>query len=125
MSRARPHGCGPSPISPGNTLLTADGTKIVTATTFSPRQRPRLGYQNITEFSVRTGKPVRSQDTFGRAVGSQAVLWASPDGSALVISDPRGKADSWGVHNNILGVLAGNKFTPIPHDFDGFSQAAW
>src|SRR5262249_56723401 len=77
-------------IAPFNTLLTADGSRIVTATGFSPRQDPRLGYQNITEVSVRTGKPVLSQDKFGALAGDQIVLWASPDGRALVVSDPRG-----------------------------------
>jgi hypothetical protein len=110
---------------PGQTLLTADGSKIVTATTFSPRQRPSLSYRTITEFSVRTSKPVLSQDTFGLADGEQIVLWASPDGSALVVSDPRGKADSYGVHSGIFGVLAGNKFTPIPHGAHTFAQVAW
>jgi hypothetical protein len=110
---------------PGNTLLTADGTKIVTATTFSPRQRSRTGYVDITEYSVRTGKPVRSQDKFSASVGYQQVLWASPDGSALVISDPRGKKDSYGARANVLGVLTGNKFTPIPHGADNAIEIAW
>jgi len=110
---------------PGNTLLTADGTKIVTATTFSPRHRARTGYEEVTEFSVRTGKPVLSQDRFSSPPGYQEVLWASPDGSALVISDPRGKKDSYGVRGNVLGVLAGNKFTPIPHGTDTAQQVAW
>jgi hypothetical protein len=56
-------------MAPFNTLLTADGSKIVTATTFSPRHHPRLGYDEITEFSVRTGKPVLSQDRFSALVG--------------------------------------------------------
>jgi len=112
-------------IAPFNTLLTADGSKIVAATGFSPRRHPRLGYQNITEFSVRTGKPVLSQDKFGTlADGDQNVLWASPDGSALVVSDPRGRKTQNGP-GNILGVLSGNKFTPIPHSPNGFFQAAW
>jgi hypothetical protein len=110
--------------TPGNTLLTADGSKIVTATGFTPRQDPRLGYKNITEFSVRTGKPVLSQDKFGGA-GEQGVLWASPDGSALVVSDPRGAKAQDGLRKNIFGVLAGNKFTPIPHGTHTFNQVAW
>jgi hypothetical protein len=110
---------------PGNTLLTADGTKIVVATTFSPRQRSRTGYEEITEFSAQTGKPVLSQDRFSASVGYQEVLWASPDGSALVVSDPRGKKDSYGARRNILGVLTGNKFTPIPHGADVFTEVAW
>jgi hypothetical protein len=111
-------------ISPGNTLLTADGSKIVTATAFSPRHHPRLGYEEITEFSVRTGKPVLSQDRFSALVGYQNVLWASPDGGALVISDPRGAKTKDGPRN-IFGVLAGNKFTPIPHGARTFNQVAW
>jgi hypothetical protein len=108
-----------------NTLLTADGTKIVTTTTFSPRQRSRIGYVEITEFSVRTGKPVLSQDRFSASLGYQEVLWASPDGRALVISDPRGRKDSYGGRANVLGVLAGNKFTPIPHGADNATEIAW
>ncbi len=109
---------------PGNTLLAPDGTKIVTATTFSPRQRSRNGYEEITEFSVRTGKPVLSQDKFSPGIGWQEVLYTNSDGSALVISDPRGKKTQNGP-SNILGVLSGNKFTPIPHGADTFQQVAW
>jgi len=112
-------------IAPFNTLLTADGSRIVTATGFSPRQDPRLGYQNITEFSVRTGKPVLSQDKFGALAGDQIVLWASPDGRALVVSDPRGAKTQDGPRANIFGVLAGNKFTPIPHGARTQNQVAW
>jgi hypothetical protein len=113
-------------IAPFNTLLTADGSKIVVATGFSPRRHPRLGYENITEFSVRTGKPVLSQDKFATlADGEQAVLWASPDGSALVVSDPRGAITHDGPRKNVFGVLAGNKFTPIPHGTHTFDQVAW
>jgi hypothetical protein len=111
-------------MAPFNTLLTADGSKIVTATTFSPRHHPRLGYDEITEFSVRTGKPVLSQDRFSALVGYQDVLWAGPAGRALVISDPRG-AKAQNGPRNIFGVLAGNKFTPIPHGARTFNQVAW
>jgi hypothetical protein len=110
--------------APFNTLLTADGSKIVTATAFTPPHHPRLGYQEITEFSVQTGKPVLSQDRFSALVGDQDVLWASPDGSALVISDPRGAKTQNGPRN-IFGVLAGNKFTPIPYGAHTFNQVAW
>ena len=110
----------------GNTLLTADGSKIVTATGVIARQDSRRGYQNITEFSVRTGKPVLSQDKFGTlADGEQDVLWASLDGSALVVSDPRGAKTHDGPRKNVFGVLAGNKFTPIPHGTHTFNQVAW
>jgi len=108
----------------GNTLLTADGSKIVTtAGVFS--RHPGLGYQSIAEFSVRTGKPVLSQDKFGAGSGGdQEVHWASPDGSALVVSSPRGAKAEYG-RRNIFGVLAGNKFTPIPRGAQTLDQVAW
>jgi len=107
-----------------NTFLTPDGTKIVTATP-----------QGITEYSARTGNPLLSEDQFhfdwqklGWATGPpwQEVLWAGPGGTALVVWDPRGKPGRYGP-GNILGVLTGNTFTPIPHGaYDGtFLQIAW
>ena len=107
-----------------NTLLTPDGTRIVTATP-----------QGITEFSARTGQPIRSEDQFqfdwqnlGWAAGPpwQEALWAGPAGQALVVWDPRGKPGRYGP-GNILGVLTGNTFTPIPNGtYDGtFLQIAW
>ena len=107
-----------------NTLLTPDGTRIVTATP-----------QGITEFSARTGQPILSEDQFqfdwqklGWATGPpwQEALWAGPAGQALVVWDPRGKPGRYGP-GNILGVLTGNTFTPIPNGtYDGtFLQIAW
>jgi len=106
-----------------NTLLTPDGTRIVTATP-----------QGITEFSARTGNPILSQDQFHfdwQKLGWagppwQEVVWAGPSGTALVVWDPRGKPGRYGP-GNVLGVLTGNTFTPIPHStYDGtFLQIAW
>ena len=107
-----------------NTLLTPDGSRIVTATP-----------QGITEFSARTGNPILSEDQFrfdwqalGWAAGPpwQEVLWAGPRGTALVVWDPRGKPGRYGP-GNVLGVLTGNTFTPIPHGaYEGtFLQIAW
>jgi hypothetical protein len=107
-----------------NTLLTPDGTKIITATP-----------QGITEFSARTGQPILSEDQFqfdwqklGWAAGPpwQEALWAGPGGQALVVWDPRGKPGRYGP-GNVLGVLTGNTFTPIPNGtYDGtFLQIAW
>ena len=107
-----------------NTLLTPDGTKIITATP-----------QGITGFSARTGQPILSEDQFqfdwqklGWATGPpwQETLWAGPGGQALVVWDPRGKPGRYGP-GNILGVLTGNTFTPIPNGtYDGtFLQIAW
>jgi hypothetical protein len=105
-----------------NTLLTPDGTRIVTVTP-----------QGITEFSARTGQPILSEDQFSAAqfpaggpqeVDRQFVLWAGPGGQALVVSDPRGKPTPYGP-DTILGVLTGNTFTPIPHGTYQSIQIAW
>jgi len=106
-----------------NTLLTPDGSRIVTATP-----------QGITEFSARTGQPLLSEDQFHfdwQARGWagppwQEVLWAGPGGRALVVLDPRGKADRYGP-GSVLGVLTGNTFTPIPRGpYDvTFLQITW
>jgi hypothetical protein len=104
-----------------NTLLTPDGTRIVTVTP-----------QGITEFSARTGQPILSEDQFSAAqfrggpqeVDRQYVLWAGPGGQALVVSDPRGKPTPFGP-DTILGVLTGNTFTPIPHGTYQSVQIAW
>jgi hypothetical protein len=113
---AYPYRHGANTYATGNSFLTPDGTRIVTATSFYPGQRTTAGgYVQIAGYSARTGKPVFHEDRFSSSVGWQDVLWASPDGSALVITDPRGTKTRYGGRNNILGVLAGNKFTPIPH----------
>jgi hypothetical protein len=105
-----------------NTLLTPDGTRIVTVTP-----------QGITEFSARTGQPILSKDQFSAAqfpaggpqeVDRQTVLWAGPGGQALVVSDPRGTHTPFGP-DTILGVLTTNTFTPIPRGTYQSVQIAW
>ncbi|HSS89405.1 MAG TPA: hypothetical protein VLL69_08810, partial [Streptosporangiaceae bacterium] len=105
-----------------NTLLTPDGTRIVTVTP-----------HGITEFSARTGQPILSEDQFSAAqfpaggpqeVDRQTVLWAGPGGQALVVSDPRGKPTPYGP-DTILGVLTANTFTPIPNGTYQSIQIAW
>ena len=113
-----------------NTFLTPDGTKIVAATSFYPPHHTGPGgYVQITEYSASTGKPVLHEDRFSASIGWQNVLWSSPDGSALVLSDPRGAKDQYGGRSNILGVLVNNKFTPIPHGAGEsayeFTNLAW
>jgi hypothetical protein len=123
---AYPYRSGAGTLATGNSFLTPDGTRIVTATSFYPSQSTPAGsYGQITEYSARTGKPVSHEDRFSASIGWQEVLWASPDGSALVISDPRGAKDHYGGRSNILGVLAGNKFTPIPHGDGNSLFFAW
>jgi hypothetical protein len=113
----------PSTLVDGmNTLLTPDGTKVVAATGNDPLQS--YGYIQITEYSASTGKQVFHEDRFSPSVGSQDVLWSDPGGNALVITDPRGKKSQYG-RGNIMGVLAGNKFTPIPHSALELLYLAW
>ena len=108
-----------------NTFLTPDGARVVAATSFYPPHHSGPGgYVQITEYSASAGKPLVHKDRFSASIGWQNVLWVSPDGNALIVSDPRGKKDSNG-RTNILGVLAGNKFTPIPHGTAGAQFIAW
>jgi hypothetical protein len=115
-----PNSGGTANFSLLNTLLTPDGSRIVTATTSTHGLTGQ-----ITEFSARTGKPVLSEDRFSASVGGQNVLWAGPHGKALVVSDPRGQRSRYGGRANILGVLEGNRFTPIPHGADTTGSIAW
>jgi hypothetical protein len=118
-----PYRSGYGSLVTGNTFLTPDGTKIVTATTFY-QPHARSGYSQITEYSADTGKPLFHEDRFSSSIGWQEVLWASPDGNALVVTDPRGKRSLYG-RGNILGVLSGNKFTAIPHGVTESTKIAW
>ncbi len=120
-----PYRSGAGTLATSNSFLTPDGTRIVTATSFSPQaSTPAGGYVQVTEYSASTGKPLFHKDRFSASIGWQEVLWASPDGSALVITDPRGRKTQYG-RGNVLGVLAGNKFTPIPHGAGEYIQIAW
>src|SRR5262249_41134278 len=101
----------------GNTLLTPDGTKVVAATSLG-------GYIQITKYSASTGKPLSYRDQFSPSTGRQDVLWSDPGGNALVITDPRGQKTQYG-RGNVMGVLAGNKFTLIPHGTLDLPYVAW
>jgi hypothetical protein len=118
--RARqPFGGGVMTFNPGNTLMTPDGTKIVTGTTIVPRGQSRPEQLAITTFSTRTGKVVASEDRFEMMSGWQEVLWTSPSGSTLIVTDPRGKQGA-----SVTGVLTGGRFTPLPRA-PQTNQIAW
>lgn len=107
-----------------NTILTPDGSRIVAGTAIYPKRASGPEYTAITEFSARSGRVVASWDRFGVQAGSQEVFWAGPGGRALVVADPRGRRTRYG-RDSILGVLVGNRFTPIPHGAYQGIQAAW
>jgi hypothetical protein len=99
--------------------MTPDGTKIVTGTTIVPRGQSRPEQLAITTFSTRTGKVVASEDRFEMMSGWQEVLWTSPSGSTLIVTDPRGKQGA-----SVTGVLTGGRFTPLPRA-PQTNQIAW
>jgi hypothetical protein len=105
----------------GNTLITPDGSKIIAPTMTAARKPSYATALQITEFSARTGKIVRSLDQFrfGSPGPYQNVLWTSPSGATLIVSDPRGKA-----HGAVTGVLSGNRFTALPRA-PQVNQIAW
>jgi hypothetical protein len=113
-----PNQAGVMTFNPGNTLMTPDGTKIVTATTIVPREQSRPEQLAITKFSTRTGKVVASEDRFEMR-GWQEVLWTSPSGSTLIVTDPRGKQGA-----SVTGVLTGGRFTTLPRA-PQTNQIAW
>jgi hypothetical protein len=113
-----PNQAGVMTFNPGNTLMTPDGTKIVTATTIVPREQSRPEQLAITKFSTRTGKVVASEDRFEMR-GWQEVLWTSPSGSTLIVTDSRGKQGA-----SVTGVLTGGRFTTLPRA-PQTNQIAW
>jgi hypothetical protein len=81
----------------------------------------------VTEVSVRTGKPVLvlgQRQVPGFA--SQWVLWTNPTGTALIIAGP-GPGTTQRNQNTVLGVQAGNTFTPLPAGVQSFQgkSPAW
>jgi hypothetical protein len=78
-----PNQAGVMTFNPGNTLMTPDGTKIVTATTIVPREQSRPEQLAITKFSMRMGKvvgsggPVRDEGLAGGPVDQS--FWQHAD----------------------------------------------
>jgi len=100
----------------GNSIITPDGTKIVTVAS-----RTRGGRSGVMEFSVRTGQPVIPSPT-GNAtsLGPWDVLWADSSGRTLIVAaqaGPSGAAQT--------GVLRGGRFTPLPRAPADITNVAW
>ena len=100
----------------GNSIITPDGTKIVTVAS-----RTRGGRPEVMEFSVRTGRPVIPPPTGNTtSLGPWNVLWASSSGRTVIVaaqSGPSGAART--------GVLRGGRFTPLPRAPAETTNVAW
>jgi DNA-binding beta-propeller fold protein YncE len=119
-------------ISPGNTIVTPDGTKVVVPLARNTL-RPDTRELRITEFSSNTGKAARILDPWrfkGLGAASwQNVLWTSSSGTTLIVEAPPGTdpAGHWITRaiEPVPGVLADGQFTPLPRAPQNLLDAAW
>ena len=88
----------------GTPLITGDGTKLV-APFYHEEAPPKVFGFTITEFSVRTGKPIRVlyQRRTGHEAASTAVYWVNTHGTAMIA-----------VRGSVFGVQTSTTFTPLP-----------
>jgi hypothetical protein len=95
-------------------LITGDGTKLV-APTFHPASPPKILGFTITEFSVRTGKPVQVlyQRRADSDADSPAVYWVNTSGTAMIAARTLPGQDSH-VGRTVFGVQTPTTFTPFP-----------
>ena len=100
----------------GNSIITPDGTKIVTVAS-----RTRGGRSEVMEFSVRTGQPVIPQPTGSTtSLGPWEVLWADSSGRTLIVEAQSGLSGA-----PMTGVLRGGRFTRLPGAPTDITNVAW
>jgi hypothetical protein len=100
----------------GNSIITPDGTKIVTVAS-----RTRGGRSGVMEFSVRTGQPVIPPPAGNTAsLGPWDVLWSDSSGRTLIVEAQSGPSGA-----PLTGVLRGGRFTPLPGAQVQTNNAAW
>jgi hypothetical protein len=100
----------------GNSIITPDGTKIVTVAS-----RTRGGRFGVMEFSVRTGQPVIPPPTGNTtSLGPWNVLWADSSGRTVIVATQSGPSGS-----PLTGVLRGGRFTPLPGAPTDITNVAW
>src|SRR6266571_4191253 len=87
----------------GMPLITGDGTKLV-APFFHASAPPKVFGFTITEFSVRTGKPVRVlyQRRTASEAGDTGVWWVNASGTAVIAT-----------RGSVFGVQTPATFTPL------------
>jgi hypothetical protein len=88
----------------GMPLITGDGTKLV-APFYHEAPPPKVFGFTITEFSVRTGEPIRVlyQRRTATEAASTAVYWVNTHGTAIIA-----------VRGPVFGVQTATTFTPLP-----------
>ena len=88
----------------GMPLITGDGTKLV-APFYHEKAPPKVFGFTITEFSVRTGKPIQVlyQKRTGTEAAATAVYWVNTHGTAMIT-----------VRGPVFGVQTPTTFTPLP-----------
>jgi len=88
----------------GLPLITGDGTKLVTPF-FHYSAPPKVFGFTLTEFSVRTGKPIRVlyQRRTAFEAGDTGVWWVNTHGTAMIV-----------VRGPVFGVQTPTTFTPLP-----------
>ncbi len=100
----------------GNSIITPDGTKIVTVAS-----RTRGSRYGVMEFSVRTGQPViPSPAGTITSLGPWDVLWADSSGRTLIVDAQSGPSGA-----PLTGILHGGRFTPLPGPPVQTSNVAW
>ncbi len=100
----------------GNSIITPDGTKIVTVAS-----RTRGGRPGVMEFSVRTGQPVIPPPAGNTiSLGPWDVLWADSSGRTLIVETQSGPSGA-----PLTGVLRGGRFTPLPGAPADATNMAW
>ena len=99
-----------------NSIITPDGTKIVTVAS-----RTRGGRPGVMEFSVRTGQPVIPPPAGNTtSLGPWDVLWADSSGRTLIVETQSGPSGT-----PLTGVLRGGRFTPLPGAPADATNMAW
>ena len=99
---------------PGMPLMTGDGSKLV-APTFHQAAPPKMLGFTITEFSVRTGKPVQvlHRQRADSDADSPAVHWVNNSGTAMIAVRTLPGQNS-PVGESVYGVQTPTTFTPLP-----------
>ena len=91
-------------------LVTGDGTRLVASFYRGPRRK--VFFFTLTEFSVRTGKPV--QVLYRRRTGheneSESELWVNTSGGTIIAS----RGESATSLQSVAGVQTPKAFTPFP-----------